>query len=59
MDAARAQQIVMIPDIVHVTFQGQKVFIEHVDEDQMLATIHPLDNPEEKLSVSVDQLVEH
>ena len=59
MDAARAQEIVMIPDMVHVTYQGQKVFIEHVDEDQELATIHPLDNPKEKLSVSVDQLVEH
>ncbi|BAM47120.1 H-type small acid-soluble spore protein [Amphibacillus xylanus] len=59
MDAVRAQEIVMIPDMVHVTYQGQKVFIEHVDEDQELATIHPLDNPEEKISVSVDQLVEH
>ena len=59
MEAARAQEIVMIPDMVHVTFQGQKVFIEHVDENQELATIHPLDNPEEKLSVSVNQLVEH
>ena len=59
MDAVRAQEIVMIPDMVHVTYQGQKVFIEHVDVDQELATIHPLDNPEEKISVSIDQLVEH
>lgn len=59
MNPERAQEIVMIPDMIHVTFEGEKIYIEHVDESKKLATIHPLDNPEVKKSVPVDQLVEH
>ncbi|WP_440896018.1 H-type small acid-soluble spore protein [Amphibacillus sp. Q70] len=59
MNPERAQEIVMIPDMINVTFENEKVYIEHVDQDQKLATIHPLDNPEKKISVPVNKLVEH
>ncbi|WP_067843941.1 H-type small acid-soluble spore protein [Amphibacillus sediminis] len=59
MDVQRAQEITQIPEMIHVTCQGEQVYIEHVDRDQQLATIHPLANPEEKKSVHVDQLQEH
>lgn len=59
MNPERAQEIVMTPDMVNVTFEGKKIFIEHVDESEKLATIHPLDKPEEKISIPVEQLIEH
>ncbi|MBM7541810.1 small acid-soluble spore protein H (minor) [Amphibacillus cookii] len=59
IEAQRAQEITMIPDMIHVTCNGEKVYIEHVDQDKNLATIHPLSNPEDKKSVSVDHLEEH
>lgn len=59
MNPERAQEIVMIPDMINVTFEDEKIYIEHVDQEQRLATIHPLNNPEEKKSVPVDELVEH
>lgn len=59
MEAERAQEIMMIPEMVHVTYNGEKIYIEHVDQSENLATIHPLQNPEEKQSVPIDQLIEH
>ena len=58
MDIERAQELMMSEDMVHVTYTDEKIYIEHVDRDKGLATIHPLDNPEEKLSVAVSELEE-
>ncbi|GGM24445.1 hypothetical protein GCM10011351_07770 [Paraliobacillus quinghaiensis] len=58
MDAKRAQEIIFSPEMVNVTYNDGKVYIEHVDEDTGNATVHPLDNPEIKQSVSVTELVE-
>ncbi len=59
MDAQRAQQIADSPIMANVTYNGSRVYIEHVDQGQQLATIHALDNPKIKNSVPVANLEEH
>lgn len=58
MNAQRAQQISDSQEMVSVSYNGQNVYIEHVDQQNGMATIHPLDNPNNKQSVSVESLVE-
>ncbi|SDZ12367.1 small acid-soluble spore protein H (minor) [Evansella caseinilytica] len=58
MDAQRAQEICSSPVMANVTCNGKRVYIEHVDQQQGTATIHPLDEPDNKQSVSVDSLME-
>ena len=58
MDAQRAQEIVNSPDMINVSYNGSLVYIEHVDKDKYLATVHPLNNPNIKQSVSVANLQE-
>ncbi|WP_407271368.1 H-type small acid-soluble spore protein [Radiobacillus sp. PE A8.2] len=58
MDVKRAQQISSQPTMASVTYNGGKIYIEHVDQDTGNATVHPLENPEVKQSVSVKELEE-
>ncbi len=58
MDAEKAQEILDSPNMRNVTFNGDKVYIEHVDQGTGHATIHPIENPSEKYMVTVDQLKE-
>lgn len=58
MDAKRAQEISQSPGMINVTCNGEQVYIEHVDQDNGLATVHPLETPSKKRSVSVDMLSE-
>jgi small acid-soluble spore protein H (minor) len=58
MNAHRAQEIASSPDMVNVSYNGSRIYIEHVDEQQGKATVHPLDEPTNKQSVSVDSLEE-
>jgi len=58
MNAQRAQEIMNTDQMVSVMYHGDKVYIEHVDRNVNKATIHPIDHPEEKHSVSVDELME-
>lgn len=58
MDVQRAQEIANSPAMINVTFNGNPVYIEHVDRDKQLATIHMLDNPNRKQSVPVKNLME-
>ena len=58
MDAARAQEISSSQSMVSVSYKGESVYIEHVDQSNGLATIHPIDDPTTKQSVSVDELME-
>jgi small acid-soluble spore protein H (minor) len=59
MDAKRAQQIADSQTMLHVTYNGNPIYIEHVDQQNGMATIHPLDEPTNKHSVSVTNLTEH
>jgi small acid-soluble spore protein H (minor) len=58
MDSKRAQEIASSSTMSNVTFNGGKVYIEHVDQEAGKATVHPIDNPENKQSVSVNDLLE-
>lgn len=58
MNAQRAQEISDSPNMITVAYKGQPIYIEHVDQSNGLATIHPIDNPESKQSVSLDELIE-
>lgn len=59
MDARRAQEIANSTNMVNVMYNGTRVYIEHVDQQNGLATVHPLDEPNNKQSVSVSNLMEH
>jgi small acid-soluble spore protein H (minor) len=58
MDAQRAQEISASAVMANVTYNGQSIYIEHVDQQNGTATIHPLDEPNNKQSVSVSSLEE-
>ncbi|MDE5413330.1 H-type small acid-soluble spore protein [Alkalihalobacterium chitinilyticum] len=58
MDAQRAQEISSSQNMKTVTYNGQQVYIEHVDQNNEMATIHPMDDPNQKMSVSVRNLSE-
>ena len=58
MDVQRAQEIVNSPAMIKVTYNESLVYIEHVDQEKQLATVHPLNNPTSKQSVSVTKLQE-
>ncbi|MFE1245982.1 small acid-soluble spore protein H [Fictibacillus sp. NPDC058756] len=58
MDAQRAQEISESSAMANVTYNGQSIYIEHVDQQNGTATIHPLDEPNNKQSVSVSSLEE-
>jgi small acid-soluble spore protein H (minor) len=59
MNAERAQKIFSSPTMVNVTYNGESIYIEHVDEQNGKATIHSLKEPNNKQSVSVTSLTEH
>jgi small acid-soluble spore protein H (minor) len=44
--------------MVNVSYNGQSIYIEHVDQQNGTATIHTLDEPNNKQSVSVSSLHE-
>ncbi|MDP9739418.1 UNVERIFIED_ORG: small acid-soluble spore protein H (minor) [Bacillus sp. B2I3] len=58
MNAQRAEEIASSPNMVAVTYNEESIYIEHVDEQNGTATIHPLDDPNKKQSVSVTSLQE-
>ncbi|MBM7573409.1 small acid-soluble spore protein H [Aquibacillus albus] len=58
MDAKRAQEIASSPVMSNVICNGEKIYIEHVDQSNGVATIHSLNNPQNKQSVSVNNLME-
>jgi len=58
MDERRAQEIASSPIMANVTLNGSRIYIEHVDQGKQTATVHPLDNPNSKQSVSVTNLQE-
>jgi small acid-soluble spore protein H (minor) len=58
MDAKRAQEIADSSTMGNVLYNGTKIYIEHVDQQNGVATIHDLNNPSYKQSVSVSSLSE-
>jgi small acid-soluble spore protein H (minor) len=58
MDSQRAQEISLSPTMENVSYNGKQIYIEHVDQQKGTATIHPLDEPNNKQSVPVTSLIE-
>ncbi|CCG45312.1 acid-soluble spore protein [Halobacillus halophilus DSM 2266] len=58
MNKQRAQQIAVSPVMAHVTFNNQPIYIQHVDETNGTARIYPIDQPENELEVSLNELHE-
>jgi small acid-soluble spore protein H (minor) len=58
MDAQRAQEIANSTTMANVMYNGTRIYIEHVDQQNGTATIHPLNQPNQKQSVAVSNLME-
>lgn len=58
MDSQRAQEIAKLPNMKQVLYNGEKVYIQHVDEVKDIARIFPIDQPDVEIEVSVNQLKE-
>lgn len=59
MNVQRAQEIAESPVMANVTYQGNPVFIQHVDHDKETARIYPLNESENEQVVPVHSLEEH
>jgi small acid-soluble spore protein H (minor) len=58
MEVMRAKQIAESGKIVPVTYEGQQVMIQHVDEEREMARIYIKNRPEEEMEVPVRLLQE-
>jgi small acid-soluble spore protein H (minor) len=58
MNKQRAHEIVSSPEMVRVTYNGEPIYIQNVDEKQDTARIYPLDQPENEQSVPLNLLQE-
>ncbi len=58
MNTQRAQKIASSPIMANVTYNGEGIYIRHVDEQNGTATIHSPDEPNNKQSVSLTSLNE-
>jgi len=58
MNVQRAQQIVQSKEKIDVEYQGRPVWIDGIDERSQMARVHVEQNPQESMTVAVDQLVE-
>jgi small acid-soluble spore protein H (minor) len=59
MNTERAKKIAASPVMANVTYNGVPIYIQQVDEESGTATIYPLDEPDNKQTVSVNSLKEH
>lgn len=58
MDTQRAQEISNSKNMISVSYNGNPVYLEHVDQSNGHVTIHQLDDPTSKQSVAVTELIE-
>ncbi|GED57715.1 small acid-soluble spore protein H [Brevibacillus formosus] len=59
MNKQRAKEIAASPVMANVTCDGIPVYIQHIDDDNDMARIYPLDQPDQEMSVPVASLREH
>lgn len=58
MEKERAEEIAESPVMANVSYQGEAIYIQHVDEESDTARIYPLDEPENEQSVPLNELNE-
>ena len=59
MEKERVLEILDSPNMIDVTYEGAKVFIEQLDETSTKARVFPIDEPEKHMDVEVKSLQEH
>jgi small acid-soluble spore protein H (minor) len=57
MDPERAKELAQL-EMSNVLFNNGQYYIEHIDHGAGLATIHPIDNPEDKQMVDIKKLMQ-
>ncbi|KAB7671127.1 H-type small acid-soluble spore protein [Bacillus sp. B1-b2] len=58
MNIGRAIEIMNAAEIIDVSYQGEKVIIQNVDEKSKVARIYTKTNPDHEMDVDVFQLIE-
>ena len=58
MDKRRAQEIASSPDMIDVTYNGRSIYIENVNPNKDMASIHYLNQPGNSREVHVTELTE-
>jgi len=58
MNVGRAKEIVESADMIHVTYEGTPVIIQHVDEATKVARIYSRNDPDNERDVPVLNLIE-
>lgn len=58
MNIGRAMEIVESADIINVTYEGESVIIQHVDEKTKMARIYSKTEPDLERDVPVLNLIE-
>jgi len=59
MDIQRAKEIATSGAIANILYNGQRIYIQNVDEQKGTARIYPLDDPENEKEVPVEHLLEN
>jgi small acid-soluble spore protein H (minor) len=58
MDRERAAEIASLPEMIDVTYNGERIYIEAVNPVKNTASIHYLSQPHNSREVSLTQLTE-
>ncbi|WP_156647129.1 H-type small acid-soluble spore protein [Lentibacillus sp. JNUCC-1] len=58
MNVERASEIVESGDLIRVNYDGQQIFIQHVDESAKVARVYALDDPSDEFEVNIEELNE-
>jgi len=58
MNVGRAKEIAESADMIHVTYEGTPVIIQHVDEAAKVARIYSRNDPDNERDVPVMNLIE-
>lgn len=58
MDRNRAVEIASSPEMIDVTYNGQRIYIEDVNAAKDMASVHYLNQPHYSQEVQLTQLVE-
>lgn len=58
MDVTRAQEIIRSEEKIQVSYQGEVVWIDDINESTATARVHTERNPAQSVDVAIAQLVE-
>lgn len=58
MKAQRAKEIIDSSKVINVTYEGDPIYIQHVNEQEDTAKVFPLDHPDKEQEVPLNALEE-